>query len=44
VLEISNMGHVPLKLHAGTPVCQFIFQKTKGKAKYNGIFADQKDP
>lgn len=43
VLEIVNLGHRPLKLHAGTKLCQFIFQKTKGKAKYKGRFVNQKD-
>src|SRR3989338_4786058 len=27
VLEISNMGAVPLRLHAGTRICQFVFQR-----------------
>ncbi|EKD49913.1 MAG: hypothetical protein ACD_63C00014G0009 [uncultured bacterium] len=44
VLEISNMGHVPLKLHAGTKICQFIFQKTVGEAKYSGKFVGQVEP
>lgn len=41
VLEITNMGHVPLRLHAGTRICQFIFQKTIGKARYAGRFRKQ---
>ncbi len=44
VLEMTNMGHVPLKLHAGTKICQFIFQRTEGKAKYEGQFRDQEEP
>ncbi len=44
VLEMSNMGHVPMRLHAGTRICQFIFQKTIGKAKYLGKFSKQKEP
>ncbi|MBN2052863.1 dCTP deaminase [Candidatus Woesearchaeota archaeon] len=44
VLEISNMGKVPMRLHSGTRICQFIFQKTKGKAKYTGHFAAQTEP
>jgi len=44
VLEISNMGHVPLRLHSGTKVCQFIFEKTIGKAKYAGKFTVQTEP
>jgi len=44
VLEISNMGAVSLRLHAGTKICQFIFQKTIGRAKYSGKFVGQKEP
>ena len=44
VLEISNAGHRPFKLHSGTKICQFVFQKTKGKAEYKGEFADQSEP
>ena len=44
VLEISNMGHVPLRLHAGTHICQFIFERTEGEAKYQGKFKDQVSP
>ncbi len=44
VLEITNVGHVPLRLHAGTRICQFIFQKTIGKARYSGRFQKQTAP
>ncbi len=44
VLEITNMGAVPLRLHAGTRICQFVFQRTLGKARYTGKFADQTEP
>ncbi|MEM3374643.1 MAG: dCTP deaminase [Candidatus Woesearchaeota archaeon] len=44
VLEMTNMSNVPLKLHSGTKICQFIFQKTIGKAKYKGKFTNQKEP
>ncbi|MEM1988447.1 MAG: dCTP deaminase [Candidatus Woesearchaeota archaeon] len=44
VLEITNMGKIPLRLHAGTKICQFIFQRTEGKAKYSGIFKSQEEP
>ena len=44
VLEISNMGRVPLRLHAGTKICQFVFQKTLGRAKYAGKFKTQSSP
>lgn len=41
VLEIVNLGHRPLKLNSGTKICQFVFQKTLGKAKYTGRFKEQ---
>jgi len=44
VLEISNVGNVLLRLHAGTKICQFIFQRTIGEARYEGRFLDQKEP
>ena len=44
VLEISNVGNVLLRLHAGTKICQFIFQRTIGEARYEGRFIDQKEP
>jgi len=44
VLEISNMGHVPMRLHAGTQICQFIFQTTVGEASYQGRFEGQMEP
>jgi len=44
VLEISNVSPVPLALHPGTAICQFIFEKTEGSAVYNGIFRDQIRP
>jgi len=44
VLEISNMSNVAMKIHAGTKICQFVFQKTIGKAKYTGKFKAQTAP
>jgi len=44
VLEISNMGHIALRLQAGTKICQFVFQTTIGKAKYQGKFSHQTTP
>lgn len=41
VLEMSNMGPVPLALHPGTKICQLVLERTIGKAKYNGKFANQ---
>jgi len=42
--KIYNAGPVPLKLHPGTKVCQLIFQRCEGKAKYKGRFSRQKKP
>lgn len=44
VLEISNMGQLPMRLHSGTRICQFIFQETRGEAEYKGSFKDQGAP
>ena len=44
VLEISNMSPMPLALYPGTKICQIILEKVEGKAKYSGIFKDQKAP
>lgn len=44
VLEISNMGHAPMRLHAGTKFCQFIFERAVGEAKYQGKFSKQERP
>jgi len=44
VLEIVNLGKVPLRLHAGEKVCQLVFHKTVGKEKYTGKFASQNEP
>ncbi|MBW1713097.1 MAG: dCTP deaminase, partial [Deltaproteobacteria bacterium] len=41
VLEISNLAPFPLALQVGAPVCQFIFQKTKGRAVYQGRHQNQ---
>jgi len=44
VLEIINLSPLSLKLHAGTRICQFVFEKCEGKAKYKGRFSSQKEP
>ena len=44
VLEIVNFGHTTLALFPGTRICQFIFEKCLGKAKYEGRFAKQEKP
>lgn len=41
VLELTNFGPNPLELVPGTPICQFIFQRTEGSASYAGAFAGQ---
>lgn len=41
VLEISNMSARPLRLFPGTPLCQFIFQRTAGAAKHAGRYSSQ---
>lgn len=42
VLEMTNFSPMPLKIHPGTAICQFIFQKTIGEAVYEGRFKDQR--
>lgn len=44
VLEINNLGPIPLSLSAGLPICQIIFQECKGRAYYQGKFVNQKEP
>lgn len=44
VLEISNMGPVPLALYPGTKICQLVIQETTGRAKYCGRFKNQIHP
>lgn len=44
VLEIVNLGHKPLALYPGTRICQFVFERCLGTAKYQGRFVDQEKP
>jgi len=44
VLEITNLSPIPLALHPGTKICQFIFQRCEGEAKYQGRFKEQQTP
>ena len=44
VLEIVNLGHTPLALYPGIKICQFIFEKCDGHAKYQGRFVEQVRP
>lgn len=41
VLEIINLSPFILKLKSGTRICQIIFEKTEGRAKYSGKFKSQ---
>ena len=36
VLEIVNLGHAPLALYPDTRICQFVFERCDGHAKYRG--------
>lgn len=44
VLEIVNLGHSPLALYPGTRICQLVFERCDGHARYEGRFADQDKP
>jgi len=44
VLEITNMGPIPLELTPGIRICQLVIQRTSGRAKYEGRFKDQVHP
>ena len=44
VLEINNLGPIPLSLSSGLPICQIIFQECQGKAYYKGRFRNQSEP
>lgn len=41
ILELSNVGNIPLAIHPGERVCQFIFERTEGRATYEGKFKNQ---
>lgn len=43
-LEIVNLGHKTLALYPGTRICQFVFERCLGEAKYAGRFMDQVKP
>lgn len=44
VLEIVNLGHKTLALYPGTRICQFVFERCIGTARYQGRFIDQVKP
>lgn len=41
VLEIYNLSKNVLELKAGLKICQIIFEKTSGRARYKGRFSRQ---
>lgn len=41
VLEISNVAGRPLRIHAGTRLCQIVLQRAEGSTIYAGRFAQQ---
>lgn len=41
VLEIFNASPTPFLLKPGTKICQLIFERCEGKAKYSGRFKKQ---
>lgn len=41
VLEIFNAGPNDLRLKPGIRICQFIFERCEGEAKYRGKFSNQ---
>jgi dCTP deaminase len=43
VLEISNQSPMALALVPGIAICQFIFQRTIGQARYEGKFRNQRE-
>ncbi|MEZ7891463.1 MAG: dCTP deaminase [Candidatus Wallbacteria bacterium] len=44
VLEINNSAPIAMALYPGTFICQFIFQRCIGSAKYQGRFSAQVKP
>ncbi len=41
ILEMYNASPLPLAIHPGTKICQFIFERTEGTGHYSGQFKDQ---
>jgi dCTP deaminase len=44
VLEIVNLGHAPLALYPDTRICQMVFERCDGHARYTGKFSNQNKP
>jgi len=42
-LELSNFSPMPLEVRPGLAICQFIFQRTIGEARYVGRFRNQRE-
>lgn len=40
-LELYNASPIPLAIHPGTKICQFVFEYTVGKGHYHGKFRRQ---
>jgi dCTP deaminase len=41
-LEMTNFSPNPMSIRPGTRICQFIFERTIGSARYQGKFKDQR--
>jgi len=41
VLEMYNASPIPLAIHPGTSICQFVFEQMVGRGHYHGHFARQ---
>ncbi len=41
VLEMSNMSHMPLAIYPNTKICQMVFERADGKARYSGKYKKQ---
>lgn len=44
VLEIMNLSPTPLTLYPGTRICQVIFERCEGEARYKGKYRSQNRP
>jgi len=44
VLEMVNLGNAPLAIYPRTKICQMVFVRCEGRARYTGRFASQEKP
>ncbi|GMQ95489.1 MAG: dCTP deaminase [Patescibacteria group bacterium] len=44
VLEIANLSPAPLALYPGVRICQIVFERCEGTARYKGLFQGQDKP